>query len=200
MLARAAASVGATFVHYSTDFVFDGVADRPYSEDDAPNPQSVYASSKLVGEWFAADAPSHYVLRVESLFGGTQRRSSVDRIVDAIRDGRPARVFVDRTVSPSFVEDVAEATWTLLHTRPAPGVYHCVNSGATTWHVLAQAVAKILRLEATLVPVPVAEVKLRAQRPKYCALANEKLRRAAFDMPTWRDALERYLRPDDPRH
>ncbi|HEV3486605.1 MAG TPA: sugar nucleotide-binding protein, partial [Vicinamibacterales bacterium] len=70
-LARAAAGRGATLIHYSTDFVFDGTASTPYTEEDAPNPRSTYALSKLLGEWFAADAPSHYVLRVESLFGGT---------------------------------------------------------------------------------------------------------------------------------
>ena len=67
-LARAAAAVDATLVHYGSDFVFDGRSNRPYVESDRPNPQSVYAMSKLLGEWFAADAPRHYVLRVESLF------------------------------------------------------------------------------------------------------------------------------------
>src|SRR5262249_55449837 len=64
-LARAAAAVGAVLVHYSTDFVFDGKADAPYTEADRPNPRSVYAASKLLGEWFANDAPRSYVLRVE---------------------------------------------------------------------------------------------------------------------------------------
>jgi dTDP-4-dehydrorhamnose reductase len=192
-LARAAAAAGATFVHYGTDFVFDGTGTRPYTEEDAPRPQSVYASSKLLGEWFAADAPAHYVLRVESLFGGQRRRSSIDRIAASIREGTPARVFIDRTVTPSYVVDVAEATWTLL-TGPAPyGVYHAVNSGDTTWHALAQEVARILGVGAELVPVRVAEVQLRAKRPQYCALSNEKLARAGFAMPTWQDALRRYL-------
>ena len=72
-----------------------------YTEADEPSPQSAYGASKLIGEWFAADAPSHYVLRVESLFGGRQRRSSIDRIAEALTSGKPARVFAVRTVTPS---------------------------------------------------------------------------------------------------
>ena len=192
-LARGAAACGAAFVHYGTDFVFDGLADRPYVEEDEPAPQSVYASSKLLGEWFAGDVPRHYVLRVESLFGGSARRSSVDRIADAIRTGQPSRVFVDRAVTASFVNDVADATWHLLERKSPAGLYHCVNSGVTTWHDLAQEIARILGVEAELVPVKVADVPMKAKRPQYAALSNAKLARAGFEMPTWQDALRRYL-------
>jgi dTDP-4-dehydrorhamnose reductase len=192
-LARAAAETGATLVHYGTDFVFDGNASVPYSEDVEPSPQSVYASSKLLGEWFAADAPRYYVLRVESLFGGGKRRSSVDRIVSAIRAGEPARVFTDRTVTPSYVRDVAAATMQLLTRDVASGVYHCVNSGVTTWFELAQEIGRILGIEPSLVPVKVADVQLKAKRPQYAALSNAKLAHAGVVMPDWRDALRRYL-------
>ena len=193
-LALGAARARAVFVHYGTDFVFDGATDRPFTEEDEPAPQSVYAQSKLLGEWFAADAPRHYVLRVESLFGGRARRSSVDRIADAIRDGLPARVFTDRTVSPSYVRDVAAATWHLLDTSAAPGVYHCVNTGVTTWYELAQEIGRILEVQPSLVPVKVADVPMKAKRPQYAALSNAKLARAGFVMPGWADALRRYLK------
>ena len=192
-LARAAADAGAVFVHYGTDFVFDGRSERPYTEADEPAPQSVYASSKLLGEWFAADAPSHYVLRVESLFGGTQRRSTVDRIADTIRAGQPARVFTDRTVTPSYVDDVSDATWRLLDSRASFGVYHCVNSGVTTWHDLAQEIGRCLGVEPNLVPVKMADVPMRARRPQRAALSNAKLADAGITMPRWDDALGRYL-------
>jgi dTDP-4-dehydrorhamnose reductase len=195
-LARAAAGAGATLVHYGTDFVFDGLAERAaYAEEDEPAPQSVYAASKLLGDWFGAGAPRHYVLRVESLFGGTQRRSSVDRIAGAISARQPARVFVDRTVTPSYVLDVAGATWTLLNTDARPGLYHCVNTGVTTWFELAQEIGRILGVEPELVAVKVADVKMKARRPQFAALSNTKLAATGVVMPTWQDALRRYLAP-----
>jgi dTDP-4-dehydrorhamnose reductase len=192
-LARAAVATGATLVHYSTDFVFDGTADRPYVESDPPRPLSTYGTSKLLGEWFAFDAPLAYVLRVESLFGGQPAKSSIDKIIAAIREGRPVRVFSDRTVTPSFVDDVALATEEMLTTHAAPGVYHCVNSGEGTWLDIAQEVVRLLKREAEIVPVRVDEVKLKARRPKYCALSNDKLAAAGITMPSWQAALERYI-------
>jgi dTDP-4-dehydrorhamnose reductase len=192
-LAQGAARAGAALVHYGTDFVFDGRADRPYNEEDPPAPQSVYAQSKLLGEWFAADVSRHYVLRVESLFGGRARRSTVDRIVDAIRAGQPSKVFTDRTVSPSYVQDVAAATWHLLSSGAPAGLYHCVNSGVTTWYELAQEIGRILGVEADLVPMTIAEMPMKAARPQYAALSNAALARAGFRMPAWDDALRRYL-------
>lgn len=193
-LARAAAGVNAVFVHYSTDFVFAGTASSPYTEVEQPEPRSVYAQSKLMGEWLAADARRHYVLRVESLFGGPHRRSSVDRIVDAIRAGTPAPVFVDRVVSPSYVADVVDATAFILDARPASGIYHCVNSGHATWLQVGQEIAKHLGApERLLKPVSVNDVKLRASRPQFAALSNAKLAMAGHKMPTWQDAIGRYL-------
>jgi dTDP-4-dehydrorhamnose reductase len=142
----------------------------------------------------AADAPGHYVLRVESLFGGRPARSSIDRIIDAIATGNEARVFHDRTLSPSYVDDVAEATAFLVSSGAAVGLYHCVNSGSATWYELAQHVASVLgRHDAPITPVSVADVRLRAPRPTFAALSNAKLAAAGFVMPHWHDALERYL-------
>lgn len=192
-LARAARAVGARLVHYSTDFVFDGLADSPYREDDPANPRSVYGQSKLVGEWLALDAPGSLVLRVESLFGGPATRSSIDRIIAALRSGEAPRVFVDRVVSPSYVHDVIDVTLALLSRGAPEGLYHCVNSGSTTWHGLAAFAAECLGVDARLIPVRIAEVALRAPRPQYCALSNARLKAIGIAMPTWQDALARHI-------
>ncbi len=198
-LAAAAGAAGAVFVHYSTDFVFDGTADRPYTEDDEPNPRSTYACSKLIGEWFAREARRHYVLRVESVFGSlapssSVRRTSVDRILDALLEGREARVFADRTVSPSSSLDVARATRALVERGAPHGLYHCVNSGSCTWEELAREVARQLNIEPRLATIRMADARLRAERPLYCALANAKLAAAGVAMPSWQTALACHLR------
>ena len=201
-LAAAAREAGAVLVHYGTDFVFDGTADHPYDESASPEPQSVYATSKLLGEWFARGAPRHYVLRVESLFGGgaeavdpTARPlgSTVDRMVDAMLAGRPVRGFTDRTVSPSYVPDVAAATRSLVMGNAAVGLYHCVNTGRATWFEVARAAAIRLGCEPLLSPITMSEVQMRAAHPRFCALSNGKIVAAGATMPTWEDALDRYL-------
>ncbi len=196
-LARAAESWGAALVHYGSDFVFDGTATEPYDESAAPAPRSVYASSKLVGEWLALEPPRAYVLRVESLFGSpvewTGRRGTLDAIVAGLEAGREVTVFTDRTVSPSYVVDVAAATRYLVETGAAPGTYHCVNSGYGTWQQGALEAARILGVAPRLTPITMADMPLAAARPRFCALSNRKLAAAGFAMPAWQDALRRWL-------
>ncbi|HJR58781.1 MAG TPA: dTDP-4-dehydrorhamnose reductase [Vicinamibacterales bacterium] len=193
-MARACLQSESVFVHYSTDFVFDGEASEPYREQNRARPLGMYGASKLLGEWFAADAPRHYVLRVASLFGGSSARSAVDRIIAGLASGAPVPVFQDRTVSPSYVEDVVEATLRLLEVGAESGVYHCVSSGATSWLELGRRVAAELGAdERLLTPVSVRDVTTPAKRPVYCALSNARLREAGVRMPEWPDAISRYV-------
>jgi dTDP-4-dehydrorhamnose reductase len=196
-LARAAETHDATLVHYSTDFVFDGTATEPYEEDARPSPRSTYASTKLLGEWFALDAPRSFVLRVESLFGQvpgwTGRAGTLDTIVSGIEARREVKVFTDRVVSPGYVPDIAAATRHLVTSAAQPGLYHCVNSGCATWAEVAQEAARVLGIEARLQPVTTNEVALKASRPRFCALANRKLGEAGYPMPNWQDGLRRWI-------
>lgn len=197
-LARAAGELGAALVQFSSDFVFDGTATVPMDEEVPPNPRSVYAVSKLLGEWFARDAPTAYVLRVESLFGhapGVAPRGSLAAIVNGLRAGAVVRVFGDRIVSPTYVVDAARATRALIERRAAPGLYHCVNSGSGTWLQVAEEAARLLGVAPSFDVVSIDDVPLPAARPKFCALSNAKLAAAGVAMPDWRDALARYLAP-----
>jgi dTDP-4-dehydrorhamnose reductase len=196
-LARAARDHGATLVHYSSDFVFGGTGHRPHTEADRVNPLSVYGTSKMMGEWFAADAPDAYVLRVETLFGrfpdGPPEKGSVAGIVNGLRVGTVLKVFEDRTVSPTYVMDAVRATRELIERKAPAGLYHCVNSGCCTWVEFALEAARLLDVEPRIQPVRLADMLLRARRPLYCAMSNEKLAAAGIPMPTWQDALGRYV-------
>ena len=199
-LARAAAAHSAALVHYSSDFVFDGTTSRPYTEEDLPNPRGVYAASKLLGEWFALETlqgRATWVLRVESLFGdpgpSSTRSGSLGTIVRRIRNGDEVPVFVDRTVSPSYTTDVAKATRAVLESGFPPGLYHCVNSGAATWAEIAQEIAGLIGRPLRMKQITLESATLKAPRPRYCALSNARLAAAGVEMPTWKDALARYL-------
>jgi dTDP-4-dehydrorhamnose reductase len=193
-MARAASAAGAVFVHYSTDFVFDGETDRPYTEDDTPNPQSAYGMSKLVGEWTAVEVPAHYILRVESLFGGNASRSTVDTMLQKFASGQPVQAFSDRTVSPSHVADVARATRHLVEHRAPYGLYHCVNSGCATWLEVAECLREWSgHPQAEVTPVRTADVVLKARRPRFAALSNAKLVAQGIPMRTWQDALRIHI-------
>jgi dTDP-4-dehydrorhamnose reductase len=195
-LAHAAADVDALLVHYGTDFVFDGRTDRPYREADAAHPESVYGISKLIGEWFAVDAPRHYVLRVESLFGRAGNgptHGSGDRIISRIQAEEEVPVFVDRTISPTYVVDAAAATRAVVASRLPSGTYHCVNSGCCTWREFAEEAARILGRQPKLAAMTLDTMAFRAKRPKYCALSNALLASHGIAMPDWRDALARCI-------
>lgn len=197
-LARAAAETDAVLVHYSTDFVFDGETDRPYLESDVPRPMSFYGATKLLGERFAEDAPRHYVLRVESIFGGptagaTARDGSLGSIVRKLKAGEEAAVFTDRTVSPSFAPDIARATRALVEQGAPSGLYHCVNSGTASWDEIAREAAAMLGVAPRLKPITLAQLTLAAPRPRYCALDPSKIAAAGAPMRSWRDALRAWL-------
>ena len=143
------------------------------------------------------DAPHALVLRVESLFGSpagwTGRRGSVDAMVDGIQAGREIPVLTDRVVSPSYSPDVAAATRHLLDRAAPAGVYHCVNTGHATWEIVAMEIARQLGVEPKLKRLTTDQLTLRAARPRYCALSTAKLATQGFTMPTWEDALARWL-------
>ncbi|MEZ5416078.1 MAG: NAD(P)-dependent oxidoreductase [Vicinamibacterales bacterium] len=194
-LADACTRVGAHLVHFSTDFVFDPADDPGLLDEAAPvAPRSVYALSKLLGEIMAKRTPRHYVLRVASLFGGARAKSSLDRIADAILAGTTVRAFANRTVTPSYVPDLADATARALERDIPAGLYHCVNTGKTTWVEVARTLAAGLGRDAgtAVVPSTFDPAAYPARRPTFAALSNAALTAAGVPLPPWQDAIARY--------
>jgi dTDP-4-dehydrorhamnose reductase len=193
-LAEIARDLDATLVHFSSDFVFDGTSREPYCETDAPNPVSIYGMSKLLGEVGARSAPKHYILRLSSLFGGAQRRSYVDRIVAALQSGEGLPVFVDRIVTPSYAPHVVEATLGLIEAEAPAGLYHCVATGVSNWLGLAQEIGRQMDGDLSLLrEVPFANSPSGAQRPRFCALSNDKLASQIGRPAHWQDAVREHL-------
>jgi dTDP-4-dehydrorhamnose reductase len=203
-VARACRARDAFLVHVSTDYVFDGTARRPYTEDDVPNPLGAYARSKLAGELVVrATAPRHAVVRTAGLYaaGGSRGKggSFVDRVLAQARRGEPLRVVDDQLTAPTWTRDLAAA---LARMAPrwaagaAPGgVYHMTNAGACSWYDFACAALELAGVDATVAPIGTATLAAPAPRPAYSILANAKL--ASLGEPAlrpWRDALAAYLR------
>ena len=199
VLARAAADIGATLVHYSTDYVVDGLRRTPYGEHDIALPLSVYAASKLAGEHFVrALAPRHYVLRVCGLYGLAGRRTRhgnfVETMLRVAASGRPLKVVADQLIAPTATNDVAAATLALLETGAPSGLYHCTAGGETSWYDFARAIFDLTGVPADLSPTTAAAYGAPARRPDYSVLDNSKLEAAGVARPrAWHDALAAYL-------
>jgi dTDP-4-dehydrorhamnose reductase len=194
LLARAAREAGAVVVHFSTDYVFDGALDRPYTEDDAPRPLGVYGASKLAGEALvAASGPGHLVVRTSGLLGrgGSEQKggSFVERIVARARAGEPLRVVADQRFAPTCALDLAQAAIALVRAG-ARGLFHVANDGSCSWHELACAALAAAGVPASVEAIPLAELARPAPRPRYSVLACARYR--ALGLPAlrhWREAL-----------
>jgi dTDP-4-dehydrorhamnose reductase len=199
----------AALLHYSTDFVFDGAAARPYREDDPTAPLGAYGRSKLAGEEALARAAAPALVLRTAWVYSPGRRSFVASILRLAREREALRIVADQTGSPTYARDLATATALLVRgferdpfgaVDEARGVYHMAGEGMATRFELAQAAladdprrgehrVKIVE------PVASADYPLPAARPVYAPLDCEKLRRRfGISLPPWREALTRALR------
>ncbi len=193
-------NLGRALVHFSTDYVF-GLDDErrdPYAETDCPGPVSVYAQSKLAGEYFVRSiCPRHFVVRTCGLYGhrgsGGKGRNFVETMLRLAGERRQVRVVHDQTCTPTFTEDLAAATVQLVATD-AFGLYHWTNGGGCSWHEFACEIFRRAGVEVECIPITSDEFGARARRPKYSVLSTEKWMRLGFGRPRpWQDALQDYL-------
>ena len=193
-LAAAAASVGALFIHYGTDYIFDGSNTGGYKEDAAPNPGSVYGKSKLLGEDLVRrNSPEHMIIRVSWLFG-VNGANFIRTIVSAARKGNPLRVVNDQRGSPTYAKDVA---WQTLKMAAAGcrGTYHVTNRGDCTWYDLAvKSVAWAKIPDISITPSASSEYPRPAPRPASSILVDTRLEREGLPrLRIWQDAAREYV-------
>jgi dTDP-4-dehydrorhamnose reductase len=177
---------GASLVHFSTNFVFDGAHDQPYVEADEPSPLSVYASSKLAGERKALEVGAHVlVVRTAAVYGGPL--SFPMRILERARSGHPVRVVSDQKINPTYAKDLAAAALELAD-QGAAGIIHVVNVGCTGWDGFARAVLKELGRTESVESVASAAYPAPARRPLNGCLASTRYRA----LRPWREALHEW--------
>jgi dTDP-4-dehydrorhamnose reductase len=199
IIGHAAAGIGAFVVHYSTDYVFDGTATRPYREADAPAPRGVYARTKHDGERsLAASGAAHVVIRTSWLFG-MEGPSFPRTMWERATAGRATRVVNDQRGRPTYTVDLAKATWALvMRHREAlergTRALHVANTGIATWYDVARRVFDAAGRADLLAPCTTAEYPTPAPRPAYSVLDTSRYDAVAGSpLPSWQDALDRFL-------
>jgi dTDP-4-dehydrorhamnose reductase len=197
-LALGCRQVDAQLVHFSTDYVFDGTATRPYTEDDMPRPLGAYAVSKLSGELYArAYLDSALVVRTSGVFGPggltTARGNFVELMLRLAASPNPIRVVEDHVASPTYAPALAARTIDLAEKRCA-GVFHVGGGTPISWFEFARLIFETAGVSPQLTATNEREYRTPARRPRYSALSNAKMEKAGVaPMPALKDALREYF-------
>lgn len=180
-------------IQVSTDFVFDGFSDRPYSETDKPNPISVYGSSKLEGEKKIQESNCRSaIIRVQWSYG-KHGNNFVAKLLERAKKGGELRVVNDQTGSPTWTLDMAGAIRCLLRERHE-GIFHFASAGYATRHEAALFIARRLGLSNPVSPCSSSEFPVRARRPKNSRFCTDKIRKALdHKIRSWEEALGAFL-------
>ncbi len=191
-VAAAAQHVGARLVFLSSDYVFDGKKATPYETGDVRNPQSVYGRTKAEAEIRLLELmPDCCIARTSWLFG-VGGKCFPDTILKLAASRPTLDVVDDQRGSPTYAEDLARAIIQLCR-KNATGIVHATNAGDCTWFEFAQEIVKSSRLATTVRPMSSQQMARPAPRPAYSVLSLARLRSLGIEMPSWRDALRRYL-------
>jgi len=204
ILAQCAQQIGARLFHISTDYVFDGGNNQPYTEQDQPNPTSVYGKSKLAGELGIQNNCSNYIiLRTAWVYGAYGKKNFVKTMLRLGKERDELNVVSDQLGSPSWTYDIAQAIAGLIANLPASPlqeIYHFTNSGVASWYDFSLAIfeeAKVLGFPLIIKrvsPISTAEYPTLAKRPPYSVLSGEKIAKVLGTRPPqWRVSLREML-------
>jgi dTDP-4-dehydrorhamnose reductase len=199
LLALACAERNLTLAHISSDFVF-GLEQGPHSpktETDPPGPQSVYAASKLLGEYFVRSyCPRHFVIRTCGLYGQAATKAKGNFVLTMLRLAKEKpqlKVVADQRCVPSYTRDVATVIAALVQTQ-AYGLYHATNAGDTSWFEVATEAIRLAGLTTPVLPTTTKEFGAPAARPAYSVLNCSKIEKVTgMVMRPWKEALAAYL-------
>lgn len=193
-LAEEAKGIGALLVHYSTDYVFDGLKPSSYVETDAPNPLNAYGASKLEGERRIAASGCRYLVLRTSWVYGNSGHNFLRTMLRLAEEGKPIRVVDDQHGAPTSSSMLADATVDgirqVVRDAALLGLYHMTAGGQTTWYGFACAIFKLLGMTAEISPIRSDQYRTPARRPANSLLDNAKLnRRLGIRLPSWETGL-----------
>ena len=194
-LAEACCSIGATLVHISTDYVFDGQKREPYREDEPVRPLNIYGLSKLAGELNIQNRMAKYfIIRTSELYGlhlsAGQDGNFVDMMHRLSREKKYIRVIDEEILTPTYTADLAGKIMELIETEKY-GLYHVTSAGSCSWYEFAMKMFFIADIKTPLERITRDEFPSAVKRPKYTVLDNHKLREAGLiELRCWQEALD----------
>lgn len=194
-LAIAAQENDAVLVHISTDYVFGGEKDvsEDYSEDDEKNPQAVYGKTKLAGEKFIEEnCKNFYIFRTAWLYG--EGHNFVRTMINLSKEHDEVKVVNDQHGSPTYAVDLASIIHQAMEKQIPFGIYNSTNIGYTTWYDFTKMIYDLEGINCKVTPVTSEEFKSAAKRPKNSQMSKSKLLKYGIKIPTYEDALKRYLK------
>lgn len=192
LLAETARACGATLIHISTDYVFDGRQSEPYGEDAAQAPLNAYGRSKLAGELAVlASGCRHMIIRTSWLYS-PYGKNFVKTILSKSRSHAILKVVSDQVGTPTYAGDLAGFIMTLLEpdNLRKEGIYHYSNEGVCSWFDLACEVCHLSGSHCEVTPCGTGEYPVKAARPHYSVLSKSKVKQTfAIEIPYWKDSL-----------
>lgn len=196
-VAKACAAHHTHLIHISTDYVFDGMASKPYHEADTTNPMSVYGASKLAGEKLALqNNPATIIIRTSWLFSSFGN-NFVKTMLRLMSEKESIAVVDDQHGSPTYAADVAQAIMAIIKHRPvhtANKIYHFSNQGITTWYQFALAIKEIIKSNCNIVPITTAQYPTAAKRPQYSVLDTVAVKKDFhLAVPHWKESLSKCI-------
>ncbi len=184
------------FVHYSTDFVFDGEKETPYTVDDSPAPTGYYGLTKYEGEKHIQailEETQYLIIRTSWLYG-PRGKNFISTIINASNDRPKLQVVADQQGSPTYTRDLAKATLELIN-NSAHGIFHVTNSYSCTWHDLAEfSISLIGKKNYEIEKITSDQFKCPAKRPAYSVMSTDKLNKVCgHKMRSWQEAVKDYI-------
>ena len=188
-LAEACQTTGAVLIHISTDFVFDGTKSTPYTEEDTPNPLSVYGKSKLQGEEYVQEiCDRHFIVRTSWLYS-EYGNNFVKTMLRLAETRKQISVVNDQIGSPTYAGDLAEFILKIVSSESMTyGLYHYSNFGEISWYDFAKEIFSNQNKKTEVLPIPTTAYPTAAKRPKYSVLDISKANNT-FKLKSWKKSL-----------